>query len=84
MKFVEDKFEMFETNGDWALFLNHPVYKQIEAFGDAYIRNIKTGENCGQYVELRCRLFDEFGNKLDNPIYDEDCYEVILEDKNVY
>ena len=84
MKFVKDNFELFETKGDWARFLNHPVYKEIESYGTAYIFNTKTGENCGQHVELYCQLFDESGNKLDNPIYEEDCYEVILEDKNVY
>ena len=79
MKFVKNNFEMFETNGKWALFLNCPVYKEIKAYNGSYIRNIKTGENCGDHVELHCHLFDEFGNELDNPMYDEDCYEVITE-----
>lgn len=80
MKFIRDNFELFETSGDWARFLNRPVYKEIQTYGTAYIRNIKTGENCGQRIELHCYLFDEFGNKLDTPICEEDCYEVVLKD----
>lgn len=80
MQFIKNNFRVFEVNGKWTLFLNHPVYKEINSYGSTYIRNTKTGENCGQHVELHCHLYDDCGNKLDTPVYDEDCYEVVREE----
>ena len=77
MKFVQNSYELLTTDGIWAVFVNRPVYKQINAFEDYYIRNTKTGENCGQYVELHVQIVDDNGVELDNPIYEEDCYEVV-------
>lgn len=70
-------FELFETNGDWEVYLGRPIYKKIQAFGNTRIINAKTGEDCGQLVYLYKTIFDEFGNRLSSPIYDEDCYELI-------
>lgn len=83
MNFIKDNFELVETKGDWELYLNRPVYKQFMTFNGAYIVNTKTGENCGQYLELYCRLFDDQGNKLSEPLYEEDTYKIVtLEELN--
>lgn len=75
-KWLKNNFELLEENGDWAVYVNRPVYKEICAYNNYYIYNTETNENCGQHVILYCKLFDENGNKLDNPIYDKDCYEL--------
>lgn len=52
-------------------------YKMYTAIAPNYIRNIKTGENMGQYVYLKVFLEDVDGNILEQPIYEEDCYEYV-------
>jgi hypothetical protein len=76
-KWLKNNFEMIKKDGDWELFVNRPVYRIIQAFDNNYIFNYETGENCGQCVELHCTLFDENGNKLDSPIYEKNCYEIV-------
>lgn len=73
---LRNNFELLKEDGDWAMYINHPVYKEITAYGNYYIINTETGEDCGQQVLLYCRLFDNEGNKLDKPIYDKNCYEI--------
>lgn len=69
-------FELFETNGDWEVYLNRPVYKEYRTFGSTRIFNTETGEDCGNNIKLYCTLFDENGQRLPEPIYDPDCYEI--------
>ena len=76
--YLYKKFELFKEDGDWAIYFNRPVYKEIRAYGNYTLINTKTGKDCGQFVALRCTLFDEEGNKLDNPIYEDDtCYKAV-------
>lgn len=80
MNFIRDKFKVVETDGDWALLFNYPVYKEIKSYGSSYIKNTKTGENCGQSVELCCNIFDDDGNYLEKPLFEDDCYIVVAGD----
>lgn len=50
-------------------------YKIYQAFGNNYIRNTKTGEDMGKIVRLKVYFYDEQGNRLQHPQYEEDCYE---------
>ena len=67
--FVED-----ETQGNFSLWIDRPVYK-IYKTTDGYVRNTRTGENMGTTVELHMNLYDD--NKLDVATYEEDCYEFV-------
>ncbi len=69
------QFEPQITEGEFTLWVNSPIYK-IYAAGAGYIRNTKTQENCGKEVILRKHLYLN-GQKLSEPIYDEDCYEIV-------
>lgn len=76
-KWLKNNFEVVEKNGDWELLVNRPVYREIKAYGNCYIIDLDTGKDCGQYVALYCTLFDEHGNKLEDPIYEVNHYEVV-------
>lgn len=71
-----ENFVEVETRGNFSLWINKPVYK-IYKTTSGYIKNIKTGENMGQVVELHMNLYDENNNKLDIAGYEEDCYEIV-------
>lgn len=77
MNFLQNNYELLSSDDTWAVFVNRPVYKRIITSGDRYIRNTKTGANCGQYLELHIQLVDEEGNELVDPIFEEDCYEIV-------
>jgi hypothetical protein len=77
MQWVRNNFEPLIKDGDWELWVNRPVYREIRAYGNYYIINLETGEDCGQLVELHCTLFDDQGNKLEEPIYEDNCYEIV-------
>ena len=69
-----NEFKLISTDGEFTLWVSSPVYKTYVISEGGYIRNTKTGENCGREVFLRKHYYE--GNKrLDEPIYDEDCYE---------
>lgn len=70
-------FKQISSEGEFSLWVNSPVYKTYVIAG-GYIRNTKTGENCGQEVKLR-KHYDQNGIKLAEPICDEDCYEFVYE-----
>jgi hypothetical protein len=77
-KFNDKKnFELFEINGDWEVYLSRPVYKEIRAYGNFKIVNTETGVDCGQLVQLYKTIFDKDGERLAEPIYDKDCYEIV-------
>lgn len=77
MKFLQNNYELLTSDTIWTVFINRPVYKQITAYDTYYIRNTKTGANCGQYLELHVQLVDVDGNELVDPIFEEDCYEIV-------
>lgn len=71
-------FKQVSTDGEFSLWVNSPIYKNY-AISEGYIRNTKTGENCGKKVVLRKHYYDG-ATRLAEPIYDEDCYEFVLEE----
>lgn len=71
------KFEKVSTEGEFSLWVTSPIYKTY-AISHGYIRNTKTGENCGKQVNLREHYYDGV-NRLAEPICDEDCYEFVFE-----
>lgn len=73
-----ENFVEVETWGNFSLWINKPVYKVYKTTS-GYIRNIHTGENMGQHVELHMNLYDENNQKLDFASYEEDCYEIVEE-----
>ncbi|MCH5159568.1 MAG: hypothetical protein J1F66_01800 [Clostridiales bacterium] len=73
-----DNYIEVETQGSFSLWINKPVYKIYETSG-GYIRNVRTGENVGQHVELHMNLYDENHVKLEVASYEEDCYELVEE-----
>lgn len=73
------KYKPIETDGKFTFMLFYPAYKQIKVSGNSYIRNNKTGENCGQEVLLCKNIYDENFNITENITFDEDCYEVVNE-----
>lgn len=50
-------------------------YKKYRAFYPNYIRNKITGQNMGDHVYLQVIFYNERGELLDTPFYEEDCYE---------
>ena len=70
---------LYSTDGEFSLYVRPKVYKTYVISEGGYIRNIITGENCGQKVELCCQYYAEDGSLLNNPIYDVDCYEYVYE-----
>jgi hypothetical protein len=72
-----NNFKQISTDGEFTLWADSPVYKTHTITG-GYIRNTKTGENCGKEVKLYKHYYQD-GVKLASPIYDEDCYEFVFE-----
>lgn len=71
-------FVEVNMQGNFSLWINKPIYK-IYKTNSGYIKNIKTGENMGQIVELHINLYDDNNNKLCVANYEEDCYEIVEE-----
>ena len=69
------------TDGDFSMWVQPRIYRVIRA-EEGFIKNIKTGENCGQVVYLCVYYYDGNGNRLQEPAYDENCYEIVKEDLN--
>ena len=53
-----------------------PVYKTY-TLSNGFFKNTHTGENCGQTIYLHKYWYKD-GQKLKEPIYDEDCYEAVF------
>ena len=76
---MQNNFKLISTEGEFSLWVNSPIYKTYAVSEGAYIRNTKTGENCGKEVILRKHYF--IGTEqLPDPVYDEDCYEFVFEE----
>jgi len=73
------KFKQISTEGEFSLWADSPMYKSYSINEGGYIRNTKTGENCGKEVILRKYYYDGVV-RLKEPICDEDCYEIIFEE----
>lgn len=76
---MNNKFIKISEEGEFSLWVSSPIYKAY-AVSKGFIRNTKTGKNCGKEVLLRRHDYDKYGNLLDTPNYDEDCYEFVDED----
>ena len=68
-----DQAKLVSTDGEFSLYAVSPIYKTYVISEGGYIRNTKTGENCGQKVELRERWYEG----ATKPVPDEDCYEFV-------
>ena len=76
---MANNFKQVSTEGEFSLWVTSPIYQTYAISDGGYIRNTKTGENCGKKVILRKHYYD--GEKrLAEPIYDEDCYEFVFEE----
>lgn len=71
-----ENFVEVETQDNFSLWINKPVYK-IYKTTNGFILNTRTGENMGQQVELHINLYDENNNRLRVATYEEDCYEIV-------
>lgn len=69
-------FTCISTEGDFSLYADSPIYKTYGTT-HGYIKNTKTGENCGKEVHLRKHYYVD-GELLDEPLLDEDCYEFVF------
>ena len=72
-----NNFKQISAEGEFSLWVDSPIYKSYTAGDDGYIRNTKTGENCGKQVILRKHYY-EGTKRLKEPICDEDCYEFVF------
>lgn len=66
--------ELISTEGEFSLYFDSPLYKTYVISEGGYIRNTKTGENCGNKVELR----ERWNKELKKFVPDEDCYEFVF------
>jgi hypothetical protein len=79
-KFLHSNYLPVETEGNFVLELNNPVYKEIIAGPGHVIKNVKTKEIVGKRLRLHVRLYNMSTFKeLAEPIYEEDAYEVVEE-----
>ena len=69
------KYIEVEKDDNFTLMKFIPAYKQIVVSDGGYIRNKKTGENCGQQIILCTMLVNG------EIIKEEDCYEVVYNDQ---
>lgn len=67
---------IISKEGDFELVASRKMYKILQ-IQNGYVRNTKTGENCGQKVTLYKSYYKD-GVLQDEPIYDEDCYEFVF------
>lgn len=74
---MKNDFKLISSEGDFSLYVANPIYKTY-VIENGYIRNTKTGENCGKKVELRKIMYDGL-KQLDTFVYEEDCYEFVFE-----
>lgn len=77
----EIKSQLISSEGAFSLWSVSPIYKSYSITKGGYIKNTKTNENCGNYVQLRKHYYQN-GVALDEPVYDEDCYEYVFEEVN--
>lgn len=75
---IFEDFEFISTEGNFSLYVLAPTYKTYST-KQGYIRNTKTSKNCGTEVRLRKHFYHD-GKYLDDPVLDEDCYEIVQED----
>ena len=75
---MNNEFQLISTDGPFSLWAASPVYKKYN-IDKGYIRNTKTGENCGKEVLLKKHFYAN-GVRLAEPVYDEDCYEFVFEE----
>ncbi len=70
-KILIDEDEFFK------LYIYQPVYHELSCSENAYIKNTKTGENCGNHILLCEFKYDNDGNLKETYSCEEDCYEIV-------
>lgn len=76
----KNNYELVSTEGEFSLYVASPVYKSY-IIPQGYVKNTKTGENCGHEVYLRKHFYVN-GQYLEEPVLDEDCYEFVFGESN--
>jgi hypothetical protein len=72
------KYFPIESDGKFTLMLFQPAYYSMSCSDNAYIRNIKTGENYGQELVLCKFVNNADGTVNENPELEEKGeYEVV-------
>jgi hypothetical protein len=79
-KFILNRHVPVETEGNFTLEVNQPIYKIIEAGPGRLVRNKVTREIVGKYKYLHVRLHNmRTLAPLLEPDYEEDVYEIVEE-----
>ena len=74
------KPKRIKVDGNFSMWLCPNVYKIVRT-QTGYVKNNKTGENCGKIVYLYKHCYDERGARLPEPLYDDNCYVIIEENE---
>lgn len=74
-----NNFVCQKVEGTFSLWVKPKVYKVLRT-RTGFIKNTKTGKNCGKIVYLYCHHYNSTGKRLKEPLYDDNCYEVIEEE----
>lgn len=72
-------YKRISQEGDFILYAADVPYRIYRTI-NGYYRNVNTGENCGTEVVLYKHYYHE-DVPLDEPEYDEFCYELVKEAK---
>jgi hypothetical protein len=75
---MNGKYFPVETDGKFTLMIFQPAYYSIACSDNSYIRNTRTGENCGQEITL-CKFVNNIDGTInENPEFEEKSeYEVV-------
>jgi hypothetical protein len=79
-KYISNTYISVESEENFILELNMPVYKEIKAGKGFVIRNKQNGEVVGNVARLKARLHNmKTFARLQNPVLEEDIYEIVEE-----
>ena len=70
-----DKYSNILTEGNLSLYIKNTPYKVLRT-KNGHFRDINTGLDYGNIVYLYVQYYDEYGIKLETPIYEQDHYVV--------
>ena len=85
-KQYKQNFKKVEEKGDFALYLNYPIWKQyriLEPNENIVLKHKVTGEILKENHDEIIILYDDKFNLLDEPIF-EDCYDLCAEVNGKY
>lgn len=80
-KQYKQNFKKVEEQGDFALYLNYPIWKQhiiLDPNENIVLRHKDTGEILKQNHDEVIILYDDNYDLLDKPVF-EDCYDLCAE-----